>query len=132
MPCLYRNPKYAAAASFVPYTKVLLGPVKLHGDASSKLHDAPQEQINAIAQGFYQHLHEQLSKDYQIVDTPGPNTLQISVAVVDAQQADASLKAASYIPIPLGFSGAKRYWAELLRYRLCMRRGVSDCVKASE
>ncbi|MCW2271499.1 hypothetical protein D3C77_63300 [compost metagenome] len=197
---LYRNPKFASSATFVPYTKVLLDPVKLYAGSSSKLNDAPQAQSNAIAQGFYNQLHEQLSKDYQMVDKAGPGTLQISVAVVDAQEADASLKAASYIPIPLGVPGAKaaamqaashttgkppfagqvtiegkmadaqtgeiiaaeidrrvgarkpiiglfesstydswsdvteaeRYWAELLRYRLCMRRGATDCQKASE
>ena len=145
-------------------------------------------------------MHEQLSKDYQVVDKPGPNTLQVSVAIIDAEEADTSLKAASYIPIPLGLPGAKaaamqaashttgkppftgqvtiegkmadsqtgeviaaeidrrvgsrrpiiglfesntydswsdvteaeRYWAELLRYRLCERRQASNCVKASE
>jgi len=197
---LYRNPKFAASSSFVPYTKVLLDPVKMYGSPSSKLHDAPQAQNDAIAQGFYQQLREQLGKDYQMVNKPGPGTLQVSVAIVDAQEADTSMKAASYIPIPLGLPGAKaaamqavshtsgkppftgqvtiegkmadalsgeiiaaeidrrvgarrpviglfesntydswsdvteaeRYWAELLRYRLCMRRGASDCVKASE
>lgn len=197
---LYRNPKFASSARFSQYSKVFLEPVKLYASAESQLHSVPQEESAAIAQGFYQQLHEQLGKDYQMVDQAGPNTLQVSVAIVDAEAADASLKAASYIPIPLGLPGAKaaamqgaihttgkppfagqvtiegkmadaqtgeviaaeidrrvgarhpiyglfesstydswsdvaeadRYWAELLRYRLCMRRAASNCVKASE
>ena len=29
-------------------------------------------------------------------------------------------------------AAAERYWAELLRYRLCMRRGASNCVKPAQ
>lgn len=197
---LYRNPKYAASSSFVHYNKVFIDPVKLYAGPKSKLHDAPVTDTTAIVQGFHQQLTEQLSKDYQVVDKAGPDTLQISVALVDAEAADASMKAASYIPIPLGLPGAKaaamqtmthttgappfsgqvtiegkiadaqsgevigaeidrrvgarkpiiglfesstydswsdvneagRYWAERVRYRLCERRGATDCVPATE
>lgn len=193
---LYRNPKYASTASFTRFTKVLLEPVKLYAGSKSKLKDVPQDQAKAIAQSFYNQLHEQFGKDYQMVQTPGPNTLQISVAIVDAEAADTTLKAASYIP--LGLPGAKvvatkavtqatgqplatgqvtvegkmydsqtgeivaaaidrrtgsrrpiiglfesstydewsdvtaagKYWAEKMRYRLCMRRGATNCVDA--
>lgn len=197
---LYRNPKFDSSASFVRYTKVMLEPIKLYAGSDSPLHDTPKEQTTAIVQGFYNQLHEQLAKDYQMVDKAGPDTLQISVAVVDALASDTSAKAASYIPIPLGLPGAKmaamqaasqttgkppfsgqitvegklldshtgevisagidrrvgarrpivglfesstydawsdvtaaeRYWAELLRYRLCMRRAASNCVKPAQ
>jgi hypothetical protein len=104
---LYRNPKYASTASFTHYNKVLIDPVKLYAGPKSKLHDAPATDTAAIVLGFHQQLSEQLGKDYQIVDKPGPDTLQVSVAVVDAEAADTSMKAASYIPIPLGLPGAK-------------------------
>jgi len=42
-----------------------------------------------------------------MVSQPGPDTLQVSVAIIDAQEADTSAKAASYVPIPLGLPGAK-------------------------
>jgi hypothetical protein len=197
---LYRNPKYASTASFTRYKKVLLDPVKLYAGPKSKLHEAPQADANVIAQGLYNQLHEQLGKDYQMVDTPGPDTLHIAVAIVDAEAANTSLKAASYIPIPLGVPGAKaaamqavshttgqppftgqvtvegkmadsqtgevivaeidrrtgsrrpiiglfesrtydswsdvtaaeKYWAEKVRYRLCMRREAPNCVEAVE
>lgn len=195
---LYRNPKYASTASFTRFTKVLLDPVKLYAGSKSKLKDAPQDQAQAIAQGFYNQLHEQLGKDYQMVQTPGPDTLQISVAIVDAEASDTALKAASYIPVGLpgarvvamqaatqttgqppatgqvtiegkmydsqtgeivtaaidrrtgsrrpiiglfesstydkwsDVTAAGKYWAEKVRYRLCMRRAATNCVDAVE
>lgn len=104
---LYRNPKFASSQAFARYKKIYLDPVKLYGDSKSKLHDAPQEQNAAIAQGLYDQLHQQLGKDYQMVNQAGPDTLHLSVAIIDAQQADTSMKAASYVPIPLGIPGAK-------------------------
>jgi hypothetical protein len=104
---LYRNPKFASAASFSHYNKVLIDPIKLYAGPKSKLHDASVTDTTAIVQGFHKQLSEQLSKDYEIVDKAGSNTLQVSVAVVDAEAADTTAKAASYIPIPLGIPGAK-------------------------
>ncbi|MDN7141929.1 DUF3313 domain-containing protein [Pseudomonas sp. JQ170] len=104
---LYRNPKFASSQAFSRYNKIYLDPVKLYGDANSKLHDAPQEQSAAIAQGLYDQLHEQLGKDYQMVNQAGPDTLHLSVAIIDAQASDSSMKAMSYVPIPLGVPGAK-------------------------
>jgi hypothetical protein len=197
---LYRNPKYASPTSFTGYKKVLLDPVQIYADPTSKLHAASKDEANTIAQGFYKQVYDHLGKDYQMVDSPGPDTLHISIAIVEAQEANTTGKAASYIPIPLGLPGAKaaamqgvthttgqppftgeisiegkmvdaqsgeviaaeidrrvgarkpiiglfesatydswsdvdeaeRYWAELLRYRLCMRRAAGNCVTPSE
>jgi hypothetical protein len=104
---LYRNPKYADKAAFAQYNKVLLDPIKLYGGPKSKLKDAPAADTAAISQNFQKLVAEQLGKDYRIVDQPGPDTLRVSVAIVDAEAADSSMKAASYIPIPLGLPGAK-------------------------
>ena len=195
---LYRNSKYASTASFTRFTKMLLDPVKLYAGSQSELKDVPQVQAQAIAQDFYNQLYEQLGKDYQMVQTPGPDTLQISVAIVDAEVSNTWLKAASYIP--LGLTGVKtvamqgatyttgkppttgqvtiegkmydsqtgeivaaaidrrtgsrrpiiglfesstydewsdvtaagKFWAETMRYRLCMRRAANHCVEAIE
>jgi hypothetical protein len=197
---LYRNPKFASTASFAHYKKVLIDPVKLYAGPKSKLSEAPAADIAAIAQGFHKLLSDQLGKDYQVVDEAGPDTLQVSVALVDAEAANTTAKAASYIPIPIGLPGAKaatvqaithttgkppftgqvtiegkiadaqtgevigaeidrrvgsrrpivglfesntydswsdvneagRYWAERVRFRLCERRGASDCAVAKE
>lgn len=104
---VYRNPAFASPAAFSRYKKIYLDPVKLYGGPDSKLHQAPQAQNTVIAQGLYDQLHEQLGHDYQMVSQPGPDTLQVSVAIIDAQEADTSAKAASYVPIPLGLPGAK-------------------------
>ncbi len=104
---LYRNSKFASKTSFAAYNKVLIDPVKLYAGPKSKLHEASATDTAAIVQVFYKQLSEQLGKDYEIVNNAGPNTLQVSVAVVDAEAADTTAKAASYIPIPLGLPGAK-------------------------
>jgi len=197
---IYRNPKFESAAVFAQYTKVLLQPVSIYAKPGSELQALAPAESAAIAQKFYTLLHDQLGKDYQIVAQPGPHTLQVSVAVVDAGASDSALEALSYVPIPLGLPGAKmavmqgtshttgkppfagqvsiegkltdaqtgeliaaqidvrvgarhpiiglfegntydswsdvdeagRYWAERLSYRLCLRKGGSDCVEASE
>lgn len=104
---LYRNPKFASPQAFSRYSKIYLDPVKLYGDSKSGLNAAPQEQKTAIAQGLFDQLHEQLGKDYQMVSQAGPDTLHLSVAIIDAQASDTSLKAMSYVPIPMGVPGAK-------------------------
>lgn len=113
---VYRNPEFAAPAAFSRYKKIYLDPVKLYGGPASKLHDTPQAQNAAIAQGLYDQLHQQLGHDYQMVDQAGPDTLQLSVAIIDAQEADTSLKAASYVPIPLGLPGAKMATMQTLQH----------------
>ncbi|MBX9913196.1 MAG: DUF3313 domain-containing protein [Pseudomonadaceae bacterium] len=197
---IYRNPKFASPAVFAQYTKVLLQPVQLYARPGSELHALTPADSAAIAKKFDSLLHAQLSKDYQLVSQPGPNTLEVAVAVVDAGASDSAMEAMSYVPIPLGLPGAKmaimqgtahtvgkppfagkvsiegklsdaqtgeliaaqidvrvgarhpiiglfesdtydswadvdeagRYWVERLSYRLCLRRGGSNCVEASE
>ncbi|HBT4805294.1 TPA: DUF3313 domain-containing protein [Klebsiella quasipneumoniae subsp. similipneumoniae] len=102
---LYRNPKYISPESFTRFTKVQLDPVKLYVGPRSKLKDIPQDQAQGIAQSFYNQLYEQFGKDYQMAQTSGPDTLRISIAIVDAEASNTLLKAASYVP--LGFPGAK-------------------------
>lgn len=104
---LYVNPAFSNPAQFSHYTKILLDPVQLYAGPDSKLLATPQEENAAIAQSFQQVLKEQLAKDYQIVTQPGPDTLRISIAIVDAEAANTTLKAVSYIPVPLGLPGAK-------------------------
>lgn len=104
---LYRNPKYADKAVFAKYNKVILDSIKLYAGPESKLKDAPGGDTAAIAHNFQKLVADQLGKDYKIVNQPGPDTLRVSVAIVDAEEADSSMKAASYIPIPLGLPGAK-------------------------
>lgn len=104
---LYVNPAFSNTAQFARYNKILLEPVQLYASPNSKLLATPHEENAAIAQSFQQELKRQLSKDYQMVTEPGPDTLRIAIAIVDAEAANTSLKAVSYIPVPLGLPGAK-------------------------
>ena len=49
---LYRNPKFASSASFKPYTKVLLDPVKLYAGPKSKLNEAPRSKAQQSLKVF--------------------------------------------------------------------------------
>jgi hypothetical protein len=104
---LYRNPKYADKATFAKFDKIIIDPIKLYGGPKSKLKEASPTDTAAIVQNYQKLVAEQLGKDYEIADKPAPDTLRVSVAIVDAEEADSSMKAASYIPIPLGLPGAK-------------------------
>lgn len=104
---VYRNPKIEDKASFAQYTKVLLEPVRLYAGPGSKLQEASTEQRENIAKAFYAHLYDKLSKDYEMVTQPGPNTFHVQVAIVDAEESGGGLEAISYIPIPLGVPGVK-------------------------
>jgi hypothetical protein len=196
---VYRNPQFDSVTQFARYKNILLAPVSVYPGPHSALASIAPAQGAAIAQRLYVQLHEQLEKDYRMVTAPGPDTLQVSVAITDAGASEPSYEALSYVPIPVGllvktvvmhnnetstgkppFAGqvsiegkiadaqtgalveaqidvrvgarhpfiglfesntydswsdvdeAGRYWAERLRYRLCQRKGGSQCVEPIE
>jgi len=47
--------------------------------------DVPQEEQQILTDYFYNSLHEHLSKDYKIVDQPGPNVLRLRAAITEAK-----------------------------------------------
>jgi hypothetical protein len=104
---VYRNPKMESPAVFAQYSKILLEPVVIYAGPDSKLPEAPLEQRETIAKAFYAQLYDKLSKDYEMVMQPGPNTLKVQVAIVDAEESSAYVEALSYLPIPVGIPGAK-------------------------
>jgi hypothetical protein len=103
---VYRNP---AVDSLAPdaYDKVLLDEVTIFYGPESELNDVPQDELHNLATMFGAKLADELSPDYRLVDEPGPRTLRIQTAITDAQATSTALKAASFVPIPLGVPGAK-------------------------
>jgi hypothetical protein len=45
----------------------------------------PEEEQQLLADFLFHALHEQLSKDYKMVDEPGPNVLQLRAAITEAK-----------------------------------------------
>lgn len=93
---VYFNPKVDSLTSG-DYNKIYLDKVTLFFGPDSEMNDAPREQLEMLANDFTGVLAQQLSKDYQIVQRPGPNTLRIQTAITDAQ-ATSGLKALSFVP----------------------------------
>ncbi len=103
---VYRNPRVDTLAANA-YDKVFLDAVKIYYGPESKLKDVPRDQLQNLATMFSGELAEKLSNDYQLVNKPGPKTLRIQTAITDAQATSTALKAASFVPIPVGVPGLK-------------------------
>ncbi len=104
---VYATPAFRDPTAFARYKKILLDPVQLYAGPDSKLPSLPEEDQHKIAQALYSQLYEQLSKDYEMVTQPGPQTLRVSTAIVDAEKSDPALEAISYLPMPVGIPGIK-------------------------
>jgi len=183
---VYRNPKIALIPRGT-YKKILLDPVQVWGEAASD--PAKQKDMEHVANMLHGLVYKSLSKDYEMVSTPGPHTLRFQAALTRADKADVVLRAVSTVPAPMNvfalgsiaknagtgkplFVGeisaearfldaesgevlaasadrrvgnkrldadsfdswddvykAMEYWAELIRFRLCEKRGDDNCVK---
>jgi hypothetical protein len=47
--------------------------------------DVPEEEQKILTDFLFNALHEQLSEDYEMVDEPGPNVLQLRAAITEAK-----------------------------------------------
>ncbi|MDG2049839.1 MAG: DUF3313 domain-containing protein [Myxococcota bacterium] len=70
------------------YTKVQLNPVTLWRSTDSKSSGLSHKESQALTNYFYQILHETLAKNYEMVSSPGPDTIQITVALTKANEAN--------------------------------------------
>ncbi len=95
---VYRNPKIV----LIPrgsYKKILLDPVQVWGEASSD--PARQTEMQQVADILHGLLYQSLAKDYEMVTSPGPNTLRIQAALTRADKANVILRAVSTVPAPM-------------------------------
>lgn len=102
---VYKNPR----AALIPkgtYTKILLDPVLIYRGPGSKMEGVPQDQAQVIADTFYALIYQELSKDYEIVSKPGPNTLRIQVAMTHLEESWPTLDVISAVPAPLNVLAA--------------------------
>ncbi len=87
---VYVNPN----AQWSQYNKILLEPVEFWDDASTTVSASDQQMLGAY---FYNQLKEGLSKDFTLVDQPGPGVLVLRVAIVNATAATPALRTVSVI-----------------------------------
>jgi hypothetical protein len=86
----YVNP----AAKWTQYKKIMIQPVTFWGDDQSKV--SPEDQ-QTLVNYFYQVLHEELSKQFQIVDQPAPDVMKLQVAVTDVEAATPGLRSITMV-----------------------------------
>jgi len=95
---LYKNPKILLIPRGT-YKKILLDPVQIWGEASTDR--SKQKEMQQVAEMLYSLVHNSLAKDYEMVTSPGPNTLRLQAALTRADKADVVLRAASTVPAPM-------------------------------
>jgi hypothetical protein len=81
---VYMNPK----AKWKNYNKIMLDAVSVWFGKDSQASDTgvvPPDDVRALANSFYRKLSEQLSKDYTIVQSSGPDVMRLSVALTDVE-----------------------------------------------
>lgn len=102
---VYKNPR-AALIPHGTYTKIMLDPVLIFRGPESKMAGIPQEQAQLMADTFYALIYQELSKDYEMVDKPGPNTLRAQVAITHLEKSWPMLDVVSSIPAPMNVLAA--------------------------
>jgi hypothetical protein len=86
----YINP----SAQWSSYTKIQLQPVEFWAAADSKVSAADQA---TLTEYFYNQLQTNLSKNFTLVDQPGPGVMALRVALMDATTAVPGLRSVSVI-----------------------------------
>ncbi|HEX6951079.1 MAG TPA: DUF3313 domain-containing protein [Nitrospira sp.] len=97
---LYKNPRVAQIPPNT-YTKIMLDPVLVFRGPHSKMQGISQEQAQLMADTFYALIYQEISKDYQMVDKPGPDTLRAQVAITHLEESWPMLDVVSTIPAPM-------------------------------
>jgi hypothetical protein len=81
-------------AQWSQYNKILVQPVEFWDDPSTSVSASDQQMLGDY---FYNKLKEDLSKDFTLVDQPGPGVLVLRVAIVNATTATPGLRTVSVI-----------------------------------
>ena len=80
----YENP----SANWSKYTKIMIEPIQLwkSDDPNSPLGKLSPEKQQMLVSALQTALHDRLSKDYAMVDQPGPDVMVIRAAITEAKK----------------------------------------------
>lgn len=95
-------------AAFEKYDNVLLDRIYVVLDESTKEH-LNEEEITLVTDYLMQQLKERLRHRFQIVNTPGTNTIRISIALSNIETANPILATTSSV-LPIGFGISTIAW----------------------
>jgi hypothetical protein len=95
-------------ADWAKYDKVLIEPVAVWRSASTG--DIPEKDLQTAANFLYHQLQRELGQDFQLVNTPGPNTLRVAAALTDAAPANQTMVVVSnVVPFAIATTGTYEY-----------------------
>ncbi len=101
----YRNPQ----AEWSRYSKIMIAPVQVYAAPDAEIKSDTREERVALANYFSSALVTKLKERFKLVKTPGPDVLQLRVALTDADQSEVLLDTITTImPIGLALSSVKR------------------------
>jgi uncharacterized protein DUF3313 len=93
----YVNPK----TNFTRYNRILLDPVTIWRPADSNLEDLDEDDAQMLGDLLREKVMDELQKDYQFTETPGPNVLRLRLALTEAGGSRVALNTVTTI-LPLG------------------------------
>jgi len=102
---IYKSPRVAQIPPNT-YTKFMLDPVLVFRGPQSKMEGISQQEAQLMADTFYALIYQEVSKDYEMVDKPGPDTLRAQVAMTHLEESWPMLDVVSSIPAPMNFLAA--------------------------
>jgi hypothetical protein len=79
------------------YEQVRLTPVTIWAAEESSLQDFSPADRQQLADRFYALVHDELAKDYEIVDAPAAGVLDIQIAITDAEKSNPTLDTVSSV-----------------------------------
>lgn len=79
------------------YDKVLLDPVTVWRGKESQFKGVKPADAQKMADYFFSLIHTALAKDYQMVTSPEPNTLRVSVAIIKLKEANVAMETVSTV-----------------------------------
>ncbi len=94
----YQNPQ----VNLADYNQVLIDPVIISKQA--ELSENELQNYQTLANNFYVYLDQNISKYLSVVKAPGPGTLRIQVAIIDADNSKPVRTILSFTPIGIGLN----------------------------
>jgi cellobiose-specific phosphotransferase system component IIB len=114
---LYKSANAKDPAHMKRFTKVLLNPIVVYLK-DDKLEDIGQKNAQVIANQFYDKVSAELSKDYIMVNTTGPDVLVITAAITDLEDSNPAMNAIStVVPLAAVTSTAYTYFSDQPSYQ---------------
>ena len=99
---------FNSAADIRDYDKILIDPIVAYMDERA-MDEGARSDLQVLLNYFHATLREQLGKDYELADKPGPGTLRLRIAVTDAKASKVAMDTLStVVPVGMAISALER------------------------